>query len=75
MPAPYQRIMVQGIPVWKDAAGRLYYYETSTPPTETTKILIGTEASGFNPDWKHLLDPSLRAYREASKTRSRAEKK
>lgn len=75
MPNPYQRVIVRGIPVWKDAEGRLYYYETATPPTEATRIQIGTEAGGFNPDWKNLLGPLVQAYQEKAQSRSRAEKK
>lgn len=74
MPNAYQRIMMHGIPVWKDTEGRLYYYETATPPTAENRIQIGTEATGFNPDWKVLLEGPLHSYREGSKSRPRAQK-
>ena len=75
MPAAYQRIIVHGIPVWKDTEGRLFYYETANPPTEETRIQIGTEAGGFNPDWKDVLESQVQVYRQLSRTRSRSEKK
>lgn len=71
-PAAYQRFMLNGVPCWKDSTGNLYYYETSTPPTEQTRILIGSEANGLNPDWIHHLEPMLRAYRASQKSRARA---
>jgi len=74
-PNPYQRIIVSGIPVWKGAEGRLYYYETATPPTEATRIQIGTEAGGFNPDWKNILESRVKSYQDNSQSRLRAEKK
>lgn len=70
--APYQRIMMNGVPCWKDGDGNLYYYETSTHPTEQNRILIGTEATGLNPDWVNRLEPMLRAYRASQKSRTRA---
>lgn len=73
-PNPYQRIMLSGIPVWKDAEGRLYYYETSTPPTLNTRIQIGTEATGFSSDWKVILNNHLMKYREETVARARAQK-
>ena len=74
MPPPsiYQRILIKNIPCWKDAAGNLYYYETSTPPTEESRIRIGSEATGINPDWSQHLEPMLQAYRASQKSRARA---
>jgi len=73
-PNPYQRVIMHGIPVWKDAEGRLFYYESITPPTPETRIQIGTEASGFNPDWKDLLTHTLSSYRASSKSRPHTQK-
>lgn len=73
-PNPYQRVIVNGIPVWKDAEGKLYYYQSTTPPTADNRIQIGTEATGLNPDLKSLLEPYLRSYRESSVSRGRAVK-
>jgi hypothetical protein len=71
-PAPYQRVLVHGVPCWTDANKNYYYYETSTPPTEQSRILIGSEATGLNPDWTNRLEPLLRAYRLSQKSRARA---
>jgi hypothetical protein len=73
-PNPYQRILMNGVPVWKDAAGSLFYYETSAQPTADTRIQIGTEANGLSPDWKARLEQKLQVYRETSQTRARAAK-
>ena len=67
----YQRIVIKGVPYWKDSASNYYYYESSTPPTEETRILIGSEATGINPDWTNRLEPMLRAYRLSEKSRAR----
>lgn len=72
MPSLYQRVIHSGIPYWKDAAGNLYYYEGSALPTEETRILLGTEAAGLNPDWAERLQAKQIAYRAASKPRARA---
>jgi len=71
----YQRTLLNGVPVWKDSDGLYYYYETQAPPTETTRIPIGSEATGLNPDWKLLLEPHLNRYRQTIQARSRALKK
>ena len=73
-PHPYQRILLNGIPVWKDAEGRLFYYESSAQPTSDSRIQIGTEATGLSNDWKSLLEPRLTAYRETQASRARAVK-
>ena len=72
--SPYQRVIVTGVPCWKDAQSNYYYYESSTPPTEQSRILIGSEATGLNPDWVNRLEPMLRAYRLSEKSRARAPK-
>jgi len=74
-PSQYQRILLTGVPVWKDAEGKVYYYESQTPPTAETRICIGSEATGFSSDWQSKLEQHLRAYREASVSRARAAKK
>ena len=73
-PNSYQRILLHGVPVWKNVDGGLYYYESSTPPTTDTRIQIGTEATGLNPDWKIILETQLKEYRVSAQTRSRAAK-
>ena len=73
-PHPYQRILLSGVPVWKDAEGRLFYYESSTQPTSDTRIQIGTEANGLHADWKSLLESRLTTYRGSQASRARAVK-
>ena len=70
MPAAYQRVIIRGIPCWKDAEGGLYYYESSAQPGEN-RIKIGTESTGINAE---LLGEVLTAYRAAQKPRARATK-
>ncbi len=71
-PAPYTRIIVDGIPYWKDTEGALYYYEGSTPPTADTRIQLGTQATGLRSDWEHHLSSTLAAYRASAAPRARA---
>lgn len=71
-PAPYTRILIDGIPYWKDTEGALYYYEGSTPPTPDTRIQLGTQATGLRSDWEHTLSSTLAAYRAAAAPRARA---
>jgi hypothetical protein len=68
---PFQRTLYNGVPYWKDAAGTLYYYESSTPPTEASKIRLGTESAGLDTDWFERLAETLEAYRTAATSRSR----
>jgi hypothetical protein len=70
-----QRILFNGVPVWKSPEGNLYYYESSTQPPMNQRILLGTEATGIGPDWKELLEPKVKAYRETQEVRLRATKK
>ena len=70
MPAPYQRVMFNGIPYWKGGDATLYYYESAMIPTEL--IALGNEATGLLPDWEARLQPVLQAYRTGSKSRLRA---
>ena len=72
---PYQRIIMNGVPMWKDTEGRLFYYESSTHPTLESRIQIGTEATGIAENWQTLLDPRLITYRETQVSRTRAVKK
>jgi hypothetical protein len=70
-----QRILFNGVPVWKSPEGNLYYYESSTQPPMNQRILIGTEADGVLPNVKETLEPQVKAYREAQEVRTRATKK
>lgn len=71
-PAPYQRVLVEGIPYWKDPQGSLYYYESATHPTPETRICLGTESTGLSADWQTLLQDKLTSYRAGLASRSRA---
>jgi len=67
----YQRAIVKGVPFWKDKDGALYYYESSTHPTEQTRIRIGSEATGPSTDCMELLQTKLEAYRQSMVSRAR----
>ena len=71
-PAPYTRLLKDGVPYWKDTAGNLYYYESSALPTTDTRICLGTESSGLFPDWQTRLNSTLEAYRAEQTPRARA---
>jgi hypothetical protein len=68
----YTRILLEGIPYWKDAQGAIYYYESSTQPTEADRICLGTEGTGLVADWEARLAPTLSSYREGQQPRGRA---
>ena len=70
-----QRILFNGVPVWKSPEGNLYYYESSTQPPMNQRILLGTEADGLRPEWKELLEPHVKAYQQTQEVRQRATKK
>ena len=67
-----QRILHDGVPVWKDATGAIYYYESSTQPAEGQRIRLGTIAGGLEPEWEARLAPVVAAYREGIKAEPRA---
>jgi len=70
-----QRVIFNGVPVWKSPEGNLYYYESSTQPPMNQRILIGTEAGGISPNVKDTLEPHVKTYREGQEVRLRATKK
>jgi hypothetical protein len=70
-----QRIIFNGVPVWKSPEGNLYYYESSTQPPMNQRILIGTEAGGIYPNVKEMLESQVKTYREGQEVRLRATKK
>jgi hypothetical protein len=70
-----QRVIFNGVPVWKSPEGNLYYYESSTQPPMNQRILIGTEATGISPNVKDTLEPHVKTYREGQEVRLRATKK
>lgn len=67
----FQRTIVDGIPYWKDSTGTLYYYESSTPPSQESKIRLGTIDAGLDTAWSERLTPLLSAYRISSSSRNR----
>lgn len=67
----YTRVIKFGVPFWRDTAGTLHYYETSSPPTAATQIPLGTEADGLYSDWKERLASALTAYRHSQAARPR----
>lgn len=67
-PPGMQRVIYQGIPVWRNADKELFAFDTLT--TENP-IKIGTESAGFMETWKDLLETRLKAYRESLQPRSR----
>ena len=70
--APYQRIILNGVPYWKDSTGALYYYESSAFPSAESRICLGSVASGLAADWQTKLAAALASYRAAQKARPRA---
>jgi hypothetical protein len=67
-----QRILHDGVPVWKDAAGVIYYYESSTQPAEGHRIRLGTISEGLDQEWETRLIPLVAAYRGEIKAVPRA---
>jgi len=70
-----QRMIFNGVPVWKSADGNMYYYESSVQPSADERILLGTEAGGLLSEWKQLLESKVKLYREIQEVRQRATKK
>jgi hypothetical protein len=70
-----QRILHDGVPVWKDANDVIYYYESSTQPAEAHRIRLGTISGGLDETWETRLVPVVAAYRGAIKSEPRAVKK
>ena len=71
-PSPYQRILVNGIPVLIDSERNYYYFETS-PTAEP--IRIGSETTGISADFPQLLKARLTAYRNAVESKTRVTNK
>ena len=70
--APYTRILLDGVPFWKDNAdGKIYYYTNNTHPTPENRIFLGSEAEGLVADWQSRLDTVLTQYQSAQKPRAR----
>jgi hypothetical protein len=67
-----QRILHDGVPVWKDATGVIYYYESSTQPAEGHRIRLGTITGGLDADLEARFVPIVAAYRGEIKAEPRA---
>ena len=69
-PPGLQRVLVQGVPVWKNSTGELFAWE---PAAATASLLkLGTEAEGFIDGWKDLYEPRLQEYRASLAARPRS---
>jgi hypothetical protein len=64
---PYQRVLVNGVPFWKES-GILYAYEPN--PTPETVLRMGTEL-GLDADWQEVYEARLAEYRDTIKARAR----
>ena len=64
---PYQRVMLNGMPFWKEA-GILYAYEPL--PTPETVIRLGTETA-LDADWMKAYEKRLDEYRKTGIARVR----
>jgi hypothetical protein len=70
--APYTRILLDGVPFWKDNAdGKIYYYASGLHPTPENRIHLGSEAEGLASDWEARLTSTLTAYRTAAAAKDR----
>ena len=70
--AGYERVMVNGIPVWKNSANEYYAYEQDVA---TNPICIGSEANGFTVNWEEFYVTRLNEYRESLAARIRLSQK
>ena len=64
---PYQRVMINGMPFWKES-GILYAYEPN--PTPETVIRLGTELA-LDESWEKAYEARLIEYRAEAKSRTR----
>lgn len=67
-PAGMQRVMVNGIPMWRNGAKDLFAYDHTTT---TNPLRIGNEATGLVTGWSDLFEPRLKQYRENLEVRAR----
>ena len=65
----FQRVIVQGIPVWKNSANEYYAYESDVT---TNPIRLGSETEGFTVNWTEFYSARLDAYRNELASRKRA---
>jgi hypothetical protein len=70
MPATWngmQRILMQGVPVWKAADGSLFAYDSDL----TQPLLPIGNGTEFSATWRDTYADRLAAYRDSSKARVR----
>lgn len=67
----YQRVLVNGVPYWKDSSNVLYLFESNTPPNNDTRRRIGTVSGGIDPTWKDDLHTFVEQYRASLQPRAR----
>uniref|UniRef100_A0A6C0K0T6 Uncharacterized protein n=1 Tax=viral metagenome TaxID=1070528 RepID=A0A6C0K0T6_9ZZZZ len=67
--AGYERVMINGIPVWKNKSNEYYAYE---PDVATNPICIGSQSTGIMVDWEKYYLVRLNEYRENLASRVRA---
>ena len=68
----FQRVIVNGIPVWKNSLSEYFAYELDVV---TNPIQLGSETDGFNMTWKDLYKSRLESYQASLATRVRAGQK
>ena len=69
-----QKVIVQGVPFWRDKSNTLYSFE----PDKKNIINIGTYATDsytLKDNWEALYETSLNDYRKNLKNRERKENK
>jgi hypothetical protein len=70
--AGYERVMINGIPVWKNTTNEYYAYEADVA---TNPIRIGAETTGITVDWEKYYATRLDEYRNSLTTRLRSANK
>ena len=70
--AGYERVMINGIPVWKNQTNEYYAYEADVA---TKPIRIGSESTGITFDWEKYYATRLDEYRNSLTTRQRSANK
>ena len=68
----FQRVIVKGIPVWKNSANEYFAYEQDVA---TNPIRLGSESEGFTVNWKEFYEARLNSYRDSLITRIRSSNK
>ena len=70
--AGYERVMMNGIPIWKNLTNEYYAYE---PDVGTNPIRIGSESTGIVFDWEKYYVTRLNEYRNSLTSRLRSSNK